>query len=250
MNRIALVILALSLVAVGACASKPVKKPFQRLAGEFVSPVHITKPVDQQSAMIGITINTDKWSPRTEDRVYLVRIANERDLFQGTTLIPTSILIPPAGGGGGGTVYVQNVTPGRYAAVAFTASEKGYGKMREVTLFLLPKEMVKQSDTTVAAGSVAFMGTYDIGPATMVLQENAVDEVQAHYFEAFWDKPLAQVIADFGQIGTPAYFPVHAVKLVKANRDAGAEQQFLAAAKRDLESSWTPLIERHRTAAK
>ena len=250
MNRMATVILVLSLLAVGACSSKPGKKPFQRLAGEFVSPVHITKPVDQQSAIIGITINTDKWSPRTEDRVYLVKIENERDLFQGSTLIPTSILIPPAGGGGGGTVYVQNVAPGRYAAVAFTASEKGYGKMREVTLFLLPKEMVRQSDTTVGAGTVAFMGTYDIGQATMVLQEEAVDDVQAHYFEVFWDKPLAQVIGDFEQIGTPAYFPVHAVKMVKANRDAGAEQRFLAAAKHDLEPSWRPMIERHKVTAK
>ncbi|HVG02023.1 MAG TPA: hypothetical protein VM842_03990 [Nitrospira sp.] len=250
MNRIGIVILALSVVAAGACAGKPAKKPFQRLAGEFVSPVNITKPVDQKSALIGITINTDKWSPRTEDRVYLVKIENERDLFHGTVLIPTSILVLPAGKGGGGTVYVQNVTPGRYAAVAFTASEKGYGKMREVTLFLLPKEMVRQSETTVAAGSVAFMGSYDIGAATMVLQEKAVDDVQTHYFETFWDKPLAQVIADFEQIGTPAYFPVHAVRLEKASRDAGAEQQFLAAAKHDLEPSWAPMVERHRTTTK
>jgi hypothetical protein len=249
MNRIAIVTLALFLLVTGACSSKPAK-PFQRLAGEFVSPVRITKPVDQQSALIGITINTDKWSPRTEDRVYLVKIENERDLFYGTVLIPTSVLAPPPGGGGGGTVYVQNVAPGRYAAVAFTTSEKAYGKTREVTLFLLPKEMIRQSDTTVAAGTIAFMGAYDIGPASMVLQEHAVDDVQAHYFETFWDKPLIQVIADFEQIGTPAYFPVHAVKLAKGDRDASAEQAFLAAAKRDLEPSWKPIIERHRTLGK
>lgn len=250
MNRLVIVMLVLIVVATGACASKPPKKQFQRLAGEFVSPVNITRPADQQSALIGITINTDKWSPNTEDRVYLVKIESERDLFQGTNLIPTNILIPPPGAGGGGTVYVQNVPPGRYAAVAFTASEKGFGKVREVTLYLLPKEMVKQTDTTVAAGTVSFMGAYDMGPSTMVLQDKAADDVQTHYFEAFWGKPLAQVIADLQLIGTPAYFAVHSVTLKKASRDARAEEQFLATAKRDLEPSWTPILERRRTATK
>ncbi|MBI4001453.1 MAG: hypothetical protein HY348_06690 [Nitrospira defluvii] len=250
MNRMVIVILAVIVVATGACVSKPPKKQFQRLAGEFISPVHITKPVDQQSAVIGITINTDKWSPNTEDRVYLVKVENERDLFQGTNLIPTNILVPPLGGGGSGTVYVQNVPPGRYAAVAFTTSEKGFGKVREVTLFLLPKDMVKQTDTTVAAGGISFMGEYDMGLSTMVIQEKAADDVQMHYFEVFWGKPLAQVIADFQVLGTPAYFAVHSVALTKASRDANAQEWFLSAAKRDLEPSWTPVIERRPTSVK
>jgi len=250
MHRIAIVILVLSAVTIGGCVSKPPKKSFQRLAGEFVSPVNITRPVDQQSAVIGITINTDRWSTNTENRVYLVKIENERDLFQGTKLIPTNILIPPPGAAGGGTVYVQNVPPGRYAAVAFTASEKGFGKVREVTLYLLPKEMVKQTDTTVAAGTVSFMGLYDMGPSTIVLQDQAVDDVQTHYFEAFWGKPLAQVMAYLQLIGTPASFPVHSVRLINASRDARAEEQFLLTAKRDLEPSWTPILERRRTATK
>lgn len=240
----------IALVDVVGCAGKPPKKQFQRLAGEFVSPVQITRPVDQHSAVIGITLNTDKWRPNTEDRVYLVRIENDRDLFHGTNLIPTSILAPPSGGGGGGTVYVQNVLPGRYAAVAFTASEKGFGKVREVTLFLLPKGMVKQTETTVAAGDISFMGEYALGASTMVLQEKAADEVQTHYFEVFWGKPLPQVIADVQLIGTPAYFPVHTVIQTNASRVADAEERFLAAAKRDLEPSWKPQIERHRTVAR
>jgi hypothetical protein len=250
MKRMAAVIATICLVGAVGCVNKPQKKQFQRLAGEFVSPVKITRPVDQQSALIGITINTDKWSPNTEDRVYLVKIEHERDLIQGTNLIPTNILIPPPGSGGGGTVYVQNVPPGRYAAVAFTASEKGFGKVREVTLYLLPTAMVKQTDTTVAAGTVGFMGAYDMGPSTMVLQENSTDDVQLHYFEAFWGKPLTQVMAELQLIGTPAYFPVHTVTLTKSTRDARAEEQFLLTAKRDLEPGWTPLLERRRTATK
>lgn len=250
MNRTVIAIVALAMMVTAACAGKPSKKQFQRLAGEFVSPVHITKPVDQQSAVIGITVKSPLWTPNTEDRLYLVKVENDRDLFHGTTLIPTSIVAPPSGGVGGGTVYVQNVPPGRYAAVAFSTSEKGFGKIREVTLFLLSKDVVKQSDTTVAPGGIGFMGEYELGSSTMVLNEKAADDVQEHYFETFWGKPLAQVVADFQVIGTPAYFAVHTVGVTKAYRDASAEERFLATAKRDLEPSWTPLIERRRTAAK
>ncbi len=250
MNRTVIAMLAVIVVATGACTSKPPKKQFQRLAGEFVSPIHITKPVDQQSAVIGITITSATWAPNTEDRLYLVKVENDRDVFSGANLIPTSIMAPLPGGGGGGTVYVQNVPPGRYAAVAFSTSERGFGKVREVTLFLLPKEMVKQTETTVTAGSISFMGAYDMGPSTMVLQEKATDDVQTHYFEVFWGKPLVQVIADLQVMGTPAYFPVHAVSLIKSSRDATAEERFLATAKHELEPSWAPVIERRRTAAK
>lgn len=250
MHRMLIAMVAVAAIAAGACAGKPQKKQFQRLAGEFVSPVHITRPVNQHSAVIGITLSTDKWGPNTEDRVYLVRIENDPHLFHGSNLIPTSIVAPPPGGGGRGTVYVQNVPPGRYAAVAFTASEKGFGKVREVTLFLLPKSMVQQTETTVAAGDISFMGEYELGGSTMILQENVADEVQMHYFEVFWGKPLPQVVADLQLLGTPAYFPIHTVVHTNASRVADAEERFLAAARRDLEPSWRPMIERHRTAAK
>lgn len=249
MKRFVIAMAAVALLVNAACASKP-KKQFQRLAGEFVSPVHITKPVDQQSAVIGVTIKSPAWQPNTEDRLYLVKIEQDRDLFEGTKLIPTSIAVPPPGSGGGGTVYVQNVPPGRYAAVAFSTSEKGFGKVREVTLFLLPKAVVKQSDTTVTPGGLHFMGEYEVGASTMVLQENAADEVQAHYFEAFWGKPLAQVIADLQVLGTPAYFAVHTVGVKRGSRDAEAEARFQATAKRELEPSWAPLIERYRASGK
>lgn len=250
MSRMVIAMVAVAVLMSSACVSKPPKKQFQRLAGEFVSPVQITKPVDSQSAALGITIKSPAWRPNTEDRLYLVKIENDRDLFEGTKLIPTSIVAPLPGSGGGGTVYVQNVPPGRYAAVAFSTSEKGFGKVREVTLFLLPKAIVKQSETAVVPGGISFMGEYEVGASTMVLQEKAADEVQEHYFEAFWGKPLGQVIADLQMIGTPAYFAVHTVSVKEASRDAGAEQRFLAAVKRDFEPSWAPVIERRRTASK
>lgn len=250
MKRALIAIVAMALLSGAACASKPPKKQFQILAGEFVSPVRITKPADQQSAVIGLTMKSPAWVPNTEDRLYLVKIEKDRDLFDGTKLIPTSIVVPPSGSSGGGTVYVQNVPPGRYAAVAFSTSEKGFGKVREVTLFLLPKSVVAQSDTTVAPGAIAFMGEYEVGASTMVLQEKAADEVQEHYFEAFWGKPLANVIADLQVLGTPAYFAVHTVGLKRGSRDAEAESRFLATAKRDLEPAWSPVIDRYRPSSR
>ncbi len=245
MTRALLLFVACVFLATGACASKP-KKQFQRLAGEFVPPVNITKPVDQQSAAVGITIKSDKWVPGSEDRVYLVRVDQDRDLFQGSKLLPTSI-VKPTSGAGGGTAYIQNIPPGRYAAVAFTIGEKGYGKTREITLYLLPKEAVKQSETVVTASSSAFMGEYELGDSTMVLNEKAADDVQAHYFEAFWGKPLENVIADLRMVGTPAYFSVHSIRLTKGSRDSAAEQRFIETARREMEPSWAPVIERGRS---
>ena len=94
------------------------------------------------------------------------------------------------------------------------------------------------------------MGEYEVGTSTMVLQAKEADPVQEHYFDAFWGKPLAQVIADLLMIGTPAYIAVHTVSVKQGSRDAAAEERFLAAAKRDLEPSWATVIERRRTAVK
>ncbi|MFO0730908.1 MAG: hypothetical protein U0231_00560 [Nitrospiraceae bacterium] len=248
MSRVFVLFIAAVLLTTVACASKP-KKPFQRLAGEFVPPVNITKPVDQQSAAVGITIKTDKWLPGSEDRVYLVRVDREQDLFQGAKLIPTSI-VKPASGAGGGTAYVQNLPPGRYAAVAFTVGEKRYGKTREITQYLLPKELVKQSETLVTASASAFMGEYELGASTMVLNDKAADDVQSHYFEAFWGRPLESVIADLRMVGTPAYFSVHSITLTKGSRDSAAEQRFMETARRDMEPSWGPVIDRGRAGGK
>ena len=65
-------------------------------------------------------------------------------------------------------------------------------------------------------------------PRRWCCREKAADEVQEHYFEAFWGKPLANVIADLQVLGTPAYFAVHTVGLKRGSRDAEAESRFLA----------------------
>ena len=73
MNRMIMAILAVVLLANGACVTKPPKKQFQLLAGEFVSPVHITKPVDQQSAVTGITIKSSASTHPIEPRQWTAK---------------------------------------------------------------------------------------------------------------------------------------------------------------------------------
>ena len=243
------VLLAMVLVCLGSigCTSKRPPKPFQLLANEFVPPVKITKPVDANSAAIGMMIKSDKWIAGTENRLYLVRIEKEDDLYHGTKLVPTSLVAPAPGTGGGGTVYVQNVPPGRYAAVAYIESVRGYGKMRELTVYLFGKDMIKRTDTTVAAGGIGFMGAYELGRDTMILKDNAIDPAQEHYFEVFWGKSLVQVMEDIRNIGTPAYFPVHTVTAVRGSREPAAETEFLAAAGREFDPAWTAVIERRHS---
>ena len=246
------VVLAMVLVFLGpfGCSSKRPPKPFQLLANEFVPPVRITKPIDAKSAAIGITIKSDKWVSGKENRLYLVRIEKEEDLYQGTKLMPTSLLLLPPGAGGGGSVYIQNVPPGRYAAVAYTESVRGYGKTRDLTVYLFGKDMIKRTDTTVAAGGIAFMGTYELGPDTMILKDNAIDPAQEHYFDVLWGKSLLQVLEDIRIIGTPAYFPVHTVTAVKSSRDPAAEAQFLRTARQEFEPGWAAVIEQRDTSLK
>jgi hypothetical protein len=220
------------------------------LANESVAPVKTTKPGDANSAAIGITIKSDKWVSGTENRLYLVRVDKEEDLYQGVKLVPTSLIIPLPGTGGGGSVYVQNVPPGRYAAVAYSQSVRGYGKTRELTVYLFGKDMIKRTDTTVAAGGIAFMGMYELGPDTMILNDHAIDRAQEHYFDVLWGKSLVQVLEDIRNIGTPAYFPVHTVTAVKSSRDPAAEAQFLDTARHEFHPGWAAVIEQRHTSLK
>jgi hypothetical protein len=238
------------LAAVG-CATKRPPKPFQLLAGEYVPPVKITKPIDAKSAALGITVmKSDRWGPGSENRLYLVKVETDRDLYQGTKLIPTSLSVPAPGSGGGGTVYVQNIPPGRYAAVAYSESVRGYGKTRELTIYLFGEELIKRTDTTVSAGSIGFMGKYELGPDTMILKAATVEPAQEHYFEVLWGKSLIQVMEDLRIMGTPAYFPVHTISTFKASRDIAAEQEFLATAKREFDPGWAPVIDQRRISLK
>ena len=147
-------------------------------------------------------------------------------------------------------MYVQNIEPGRYAAVAYSESARGYGKIRELTLFLFSRDLVKQTDTTVSAGTIAFMGEYELGPDTMILKPHAADEVQQHYFEVLWGKSLSQVVEDLNLIGTPAYFGFHTLGAVRGSRDANAEEQFLNTARQQLDPAWAPWIDQRRPALK
>jgi hypothetical protein len=246
MKRWAVVVIVLVSLGCVGCASRRPPKPFQVLAAEFVSPVNITKPIDGKSAAIGITIKSEKWPPGTENRVYLVKVDQDTDLYRGTKLIPTSVVKSMPGTSGGGTVYVQNLLPGRYAAVAYSESARGFGKTRELTLYLFSRDLVKQTDTTVYGGTIGFMGEYELGPDTMILKPQAADEVQQHYFEVLWGKSLPQVIDDLNLIGTPAYFGFHTLGAVKGSRDARAEERFLNTTEQQFEPGWAAVIEQRR----
>jgi hypothetical protein len=246
------VMITMAIVSFGmtGCASKRPPKPFQLLAAEFVAPVNITRPIDAKSAVIGITIRSDKWPPGTENRLYLVKVDSDGNPYRGSTLIPTSVVKSVPGASGGGTVYVQNIPPGRYAAVAYSESARGYGRNRELTVFLFSRELVKQTDTSVSAGTIAFMGEYDLGPDTMILKPHAADDAQQHYFEVLWGKSLPQVVEDLNLIGTPAYFGFHTLGAVRGSRDASAEEQFLNTARHQLDPAWTAMIEQRLPALK
>ena len=150
MKRALIAIVAMALLSSAACASKSRRSSFRCSPG-FVSPVRITKPVDQQSAVIGLTMKSPAWVPNTEDRLYLVKIEKDRDLFDGTKLIPrASWFHRPAAVAAGRYTYKMSRP---VATRRWHSARRRRGSARcEVTLFLLPKSVVAQSDTTVAPG--------------------------------------------------------------------------------------------------
>lgn len=236
----------LVLLGVEACAQKAKPKPFLTLAGEFVTPVDIDKPVNQGSAAIGFSLSSQRLQPGTESRVYLVKVDAEEDLYTGREIIPMTSLLPTPETGTHGSYYRLNVPPGRYAAVAYTESVRAFGKTKDVTLFLFSKDSIKQTDTTVHPGSVAFMGEYELGPDTMVLKDKAIDTVQQHYFSVLWGQPLDEVIEYLHLVGNPAYFGVHTLRLSKGTRDSQAEIRFLNAAELEVQAGWRDRIEQRR----
>jgi len=76
-----------------------------------------------------------------------------------------------------GRAYLLNAAPGTYVAVAAYFSPPMLG-MRMDSITYLSKELVEKSKTTIEAGEVAFMGSFEV---TQSAWSDQADEVQVHY---------------------------------------------------------------------
>lgn len=150
------------------------------LAASCAAPIQIPKPVSEASGALGVSIKLCPiWSMfpcRKPQGVIFVRFGETDDARSPSKIYPTREVV-------GNRAYLLNAEPGRYTVVAayfHQQQQPGVGrKQRFVTYF--PKEMVEKSIAEVVAGSVRYLGTYEV---KMGILENP-DDVQRYFYARF-----------------------------------------------------------------
>lgn len=191
----------------------------------------VPRPSDAQRAGIGISVTIR--APiaiftRSAARIYFVRVEGGTDPYLQENLLVSNYAQ-------GGYVYLLDISPGRYAAVAawFAASAPGQSG-ESVTVFA--RDVIKLTDTTVAPGSVRFMGEYVLDTAGGL---KGADDAQLHYLSLF--EPGTRTMSPIMRSGKYYY----AGSLRGSKRDPDSQRRFLGKALEHLESSgWTDAIRR------
>jgi len=217
----------LSVLFVTGCASMPVPK--------------MTEP---QASVIGIQVETR--APvgvfsHKPDAAYFVKIDGEGDVVQNQ-LIPSNFSKD-------GRIYLLNAKPGAYAAVAVFRSQAGspfgsapqpgisvsvrVGKTGYTTYF--SKELIEATKTNVAAGEIAFMGSYIVKQSVGLAD---AEPIQNHYANLL--SPGSSK-SGFGNLLSGDYHYRGSASDVK--RDDNTRKEFIKNARDDLaEGGWESVV--------
>src|SRR5574341_654760 len=107
---------------------------------------------------------------RLSEQVYFARMDGARGLFSQDTPVLSN-------DSAGIWVYLLDVPPGRYAAVASVYS-RDQDKRKYITVF--SKELIEATLVTVSPGAMAFMGEHLVDASSNVREAEAV---QRHYWD-------------------------------------------------------------------
>lgn len=191
----------------------------------------VPTPSDSRRAGIGISITIRAPAAIftvSAARIYFVRVEGGPDTYLQENLLVSNYAH-------GGYVYLLDIPPGRYVAVAAGSPSSATGQRGEsVTVFA--RDVIKLTDTTVAPGSVTFAGEYVLDTAGGL---KAADDAQLHYLSLF--EPGARTISPIMRSGKFYY----AGSLRESKRDPDSQRRFLSKALEDLESGgWTAAVRR------
>jgi hypothetical protein len=193
-----------------------------------------------------IAVELRGWSPGGADRlqaviVQFVRVEVDGDQYAAEHLIESTVA------GDDGRVYLLNVEPGRYAAVAYRTRGGGFVAVRDTQWLFLEKPLIDATIVDVTPGAVAFAGVYVTGGTPWRRnaenkdedKASAADSAQVHYLALMF--PQAEQKSTLARIygKNPVYLGNY---LPKRSRGRGpeAEAEFWAEARkdRDLEEAW------------
>lgn len=191
----------------------------------------VPRPSDPQRTGIGISVTIR--APiaiftRSAERIYFVRAEGGKDPYSQPNLLVSNFVR-------GTHVYLLDIPPGRYVAVAAWFAASAPGQSGEfITLFA--RDVIKLTDMTLPPGSVGFMGEYVLDTAGGLKR---VDDAQLHYFSLF--EPGARTISAIGRSGRYYY----AGSLHESKRDPDSQRRFLGKALEHLEGGgWTDAVRR------
>jgi hypothetical protein len=157
-------------------------------------------------------------------RVYFVRLDDASGVLEADELIPSSF-------SDGDQAYLLNCEPGRYVAVA---GELSYGGSARTYHVFLDEATISGTEVTVEPGEIAFMGSILVNLGTKIQR---ADAAQSHFVRV-----LDSAVLRKGYLRGSALEPtLYLGKLVRMDRSAQAERDFLALAERqafDRHEDW------------
>ena len=166
----------------------------------------LRRPIDVNAVAVGISMKVKRLFGSLsypEFGAYFIRLEEKEDILRQDRLIYSDIW-------SNGYVYLLNAQPGRYAVVAVKTSA-------EYT-YLLPKALIQQTMTTVAPGTIGYLGDYDVETAWG--RPTASDEsIENYYFHLLSDSGLLSW-------GLPRN-TTFVVQLLNGTHDEQGERQFL-----------------------
>ncbi|OQW43748.1 MAG: hypothetical protein A4C66_08460 [Nitrospira sp. HN-bin3] len=161
------------------------------------------QPVDDSAVVVGLSMKVKALlGSGPISGAYFVRLEEKKDILKQDR--PMLAIF------NGSYVYLVNAQPGRYAAVAVLYPCRLFDKC---WIFPLPKSLIEQTITTVAPGTVGYLGDYEIE-----LSGNARDggdDVAQYYFHLLSARPSV------GDINLLLALPLKSV------RDEQSTQHFL-----------------------
>lgn len=161
-------------------------------------PEWMTRPIDAKAVAVGISMRLKEplYFSHHMQGAYFVRLNEKEDILKQDRVILST-------NSKSGYIYLLNAQPGRYAIVAAIFPRGTY---------LLPKGLVEQTVTTVAPGTVGYLGEYEVETSSLVA--DGWDDVEQYYFKLLGPLP--------GDLGRRL-----AVRLLNGARDMQREQEFL-----------------------
>jgi hypothetical protein len=163
-------------------------------------PELMTRPIDAKAVVVGISIRLKPplFGSLPMHVAYFVRLNEKEDILKQDRVILSS-------DSNSGYIYLLNAQPGRYAIVAVNYRGDTY---------VLPKRLIEQSVTTVAPGTVGYLGEYEV-EISYLRADDWDDDVEQYYLKLLGPHPR-------GRMGTR-----QAIRFLNGAHDLQREQEFL-----------------------